>query len=325
MSLGDLFSRLEGLTARINGLLKAIFEEDQGFFGEVGVYSLLGGGKRLRPLIFCLSYQALGLELDDDAVKEAASFELLHMATLMHDDIIDQSDLRRGRSAAHRVFGIPETVMAADYLIAKAGLMNMAKSSLETMRLMVCLLRDLSYGELAELKARREADLTSDRYMDIIYKKTAALLETVGRAAAIIGEADEKSSKALSDYGRLLGLGFQITDDVLDYQAQVGKLGKPVGQDLAEGRITLPFIMAREALTGADRQRLIELGSMNPLEKEHLDEVRLLLDKGQGIEKALAEARRLAEEAAQALKALAPSPERELLADLALYSVERDR
>jgi octaprenyl-diphosphate synthase len=325
MTSTELFAKLSGLTERVNHALKSILEDDQGFFGEVGVYSLVGGGKRLRPLIFCLTCASLGGKVDDDALKQASGFELLHMATLMHDDIIDQSDTRRGRSAVHRVFGIPETVMAADYLVAKAGEMTLHKSNLETMRMMIALLRELSLGELAELKARRQVDLPASGYMEIIYRKTAALMETVGKSAAAMVEAPPRAAKAAADYGRLMGLGFQIVDDVLDYRGRPGNLGKPVGQDLAEGRITLPFIRARETLSGADRRRLLELGAEDDLSAENLAEATSLVEKGRGIELAMEDAAKLAKEAAEALEALAPSAERNLLAELAAYAVDRDR
>ena len=320
----DLFERLVPLTERVNRTLKIVLEEDSGFFGEVGVYSLLGGGKRLRPLLFCLAYGALGREVDEDALRQAAGFELLHMATLMHDDIIDQSDTRRGRPAVHRVFGIPETVMSADYLVAKAGLMTLSKSNMTTTSLMIELLRDLSLGELAELKARRDVELPASGYVEIIYR-TAALLETIGKTAATMAEAGEASFKALADYGRLMGLGFQIRDDVLDYQAKPGPLGKPVGQDLVEGRITLPFIKARENLAGSDKARLLELGSDLGLTSEGFLEALELVGRGRGQELAKEDASAFVRDAVAALESLPPSAERDLLAELAVYSVERDR
>jgi octaprenyl-diphosphate synthase len=321
----ELFDQLADLTGRVNRTLTSVLEADQGFFGEVGVYSLLGGGKRLRPLIYCLTLDALGGEVDDEAVVQASGFELLHMATLMHDDIIDQSDTRRGRSSVHRVFGVPETVMAADYLIAKAGLLTLGKSDLRIMRLIIELLRDLSLGELAELKGRRETGLAASAYMDIIYKKTAVLMETVCRAAAVLAEADEALSRAVADYGRLTGLAFQIVDDALDYMPRPGALGKPVGQDLGEGRITLPFIRALEALEPGDRERLAALGSAGEATAEERAEARALVERGRGVELAMAEARGLSKKAAEALSPLKPSASRDLLAELAAYAVERDR
>ena len=321
----DLFERLAPLTGRVNRTLRIVLEEDSGFFGEVGVYSLLGGGKRLRPLIFCLAYGALGREVDEDVLRQAAGFEMLHMATLMHDDIIDQSDTRRGRPAVHRVFGIPETVMSADYLVAKAGLLTLSKSNMTTTTLMLELLRDLSLGELAELKACRDVELSASGYIEIIYRKTAALLETVGKTAGVMAEADEATLKALADYGRLMGLGFQIRDDVLDYQAEPGPLGKPVGQDLIEGKITLPFIKARENLAGSDKARLLELGADLGLAPEGFLEALDLVGRGRGRELAKEDAAAFVRDAVSALEKLPPSLERDLLAELAIYSVERDR
>ena len=323
--MSDLFDKLADLTGLVNRTLRELLEEDAGFFGEVGVYSLLGGGKRLRPLMFCLAHSALGGKLDEAALKMSTTFELLHMATLMHDDIIDQSDTRRGRPAAHRVFGIPEAVLAADYLVAKAAQMSLSKSGRSTTALMVELLRDLSLGELAELKARNRPDLGREEYLGIIHRKTAVLFETVGKTAALLLEADGAPERALARYGRCVGTAFQIVDDVLDYRDQPGALGKPVGQDLAEGRITLPFIMARGNLAGADLARLMELGSDPALPPEGVAEARTLVELGHGLELAMAEADRYAGEAAEAIEALAPSPDRDLLRSLAVYSVERDR
>jgi octaprenyl-diphosphate synthase len=323
--MSDLFAKLGPLAARVNRTLLETLEADKGLFGEVGVYSLLGGGKRLRPLIYCLAHGALGGIVDGDALRMSSSFELLHMATLIHDDIIDQSDTRRGRPSAHRVFGIPEAVLAADYLVAKAALMSLSKTGQATTVLMVELLRELTLGELAELKAKSRADLDRSEYLEIIYRKTAVLFETVGKAAAVLRGSEEAAAGAIARYGRCLGLAFQIVDDVLDYRDAPAALGKPVGQDLAEGRITLPFIAARENLAGDELRRLLELGGAEDLAPEDIPEARALVVRGHGPELALAEAERYAGEAVEALKLLPPSPERDLLGEVAVYAVERDR
>ncbi|MDR1656102.1 MAG: polyprenyl synthetase family protein [Deltaproteobacteria bacterium] len=325
MSDGTLPAALTALIERINNSLRQVLEEDECFFGEIGIYSLIGGGKRLRPMIFCLSSGALGSEIDDEVVKLSLTFELLHMATLMHDDIVDQSDTRRGRPAVHHIFGVPETVLAADYLLAKAGLMSLSKKNLEAVILVIELIRELSLGELAELKASHRVDLQTSEYFDIIYRKTAVLLETVGNTAACLVGAGPNESRALSEYGRRMGLAFQIIDDIFDYRSKAGTLGKPVGQDLAEGRITLPFILARDNLAGFDRQRLLELGAiLNPSEEVRL-EARSLVEKGSGSDLSMAEAQRQAKQAAGALEVLPPTAERDLLVELAYYTVKRDR
>jgi octaprenyl-diphosphate synthase len=243
----------------------------------------------------------------------------------MHDDIVDQSDTRRGRPAAHLIFGIPETLLAADYLLAKAALMSLSYKNLDIMTVMVELLRELSLGELAELKARRQVDLTVSEYLDIIYRKTAVLLEAVGKTAALAAESGPKESTALGQYGRLMGLAFQIVDDVLDYQANSGALGKPVGQDLAEGRITLPFILARDNLPAESKARLLAIAAQNDLNKDLFEEASILVEKGAGIELSLAKATSLANEAIAALEVLPHTTQRDLLTELAIFTVRRDR
>jgi octaprenyl-diphosphate synthase len=318
-----LKSAVAPLTARLNDALRRTLDEDGGFFGEVSVYSLLAGGKRLRPLIFCLAHQALGGAIDEEILKLASTFEFLHMATLMHDDIIDQADTRRGRPSAHRIFGIPEAVMTADYLLAKAASLSLVRRNFESMVILVDVLRDLSLGELAELRARGDVELSKTAYLEIVRQKTAVLIEAVGRTAAVLAGAGPEPTRALTDYGRLVGLAFQIADDLLDYQASEDKLGKPAGQDLAEGRVTLPFIAARERLDPAGRERLLELGAKIVRGAADWTEVLALVERGGGLAAAQHEADDLAEQAAEALGPLPPSDAKALLAEVARYAVRR--
>jgi octaprenyl-diphosphate synthase len=321
----DLLTSLAPLTGRINETMRGILSEDANLLGEAALYNLMGGGKRLRPLIFCLSHAALGGEMDEGVFRLASTFEFLHMASLMHDDIVDQADTRRGRPAAHHIFGIPETVMAADYLLAKASMMALVKRNIDVAMIMSDVVANLSLGELWELKARSRADLSEEDYFGIILKKTAVLLEAVAWAAGVLLDAEEGQISALRDYGRRLGLAFQIMDDILDYRSDAAVLGKPVGQDLGEGRITLPFILARERLGAGDRDALMALGSKNVLTEADKKAVGKLVDKAGGLEKSLEKAKALSEEAVKALTVLPESGERETLARLAFYTVGRDR
>lgn len=321
----DPLSKLAPLTGRINETMKAILDEDANVLGEIAVYNLLGGGKRLRPLIFCLAHGALGGLEDAETLRLASAFEFLHMASLMHDDIVDQADTRRGRPAAHRVYGIPETVMAADYLLAKASLLALAKENFTLARIMAEVVSNLSLGELWELKARNKTDLSEADYFDIILKKTAVLIESVSWSAGVLMGAEPDVLNSLRAYGRRLGLAFQVMDDVLDYRADTSKLGKPVGQDLEEGRITLPFIIARETLNGSERARLVSIGEKtDPTAGDKL-EAGFLVEKAGGLQKSLAAAGRLVDQAVEELGALPETPEKELLAKLADYTVRRDR
>jgi octaprenyl-diphosphate synthase len=321
----DPLSTLAPLAGRVNDTMKGILSEDGNVLGEVSLYNFMGGGKRLRPLIFCLAHAALGGEIDEEILRLSTTFEFLHMASLMHDDIVDQADTRRGRPAAHLVYGIPETVMAADYLLAKASALALTRRNVDVALVMSEVIKSLSLGELWELKAKNDVALAEAEYENIILHKTAILIEGVPWAAAILAGAPEAQASALRDYGRWTGMAFQITDDVLDYRAKPGELGKPVGQDLGEGRITLPFILAREALSGNDLDRLLALGALaSPSPGEKAEAIGLVEMAG-GLDRALERAKGMAGTAAAALGILPESPERDALERLARYAVSRGR
>ncbi|MDR1677970.1 MAG: polyprenyl synthetase family protein [Deltaproteobacteria bacterium] len=321
----DLLTTLAPLIDKINETMKAILTEDSSIFGEVSLYNFMGGGKRLRPLIFCLSSSALGGEINDEILRLSTTFEFLHMASLLHDDIVDQADTRRGRPAAHHIFGIPETVMAADYLLAKASLISLTKRNLDVAKIMAEVIKCLSLGELWELKAKNKVNIEKKEYTEIILHKTAILIEGVTWAAAVLNGASPEEVDSLKKYGSQTGLAFQIMDDILDYRAKPGELGKPVGQDLEEGRITLPFILARETLTGKDRERLLTLGAkISPSFEEKAEAIRLV-EKAEGLDKAMKEAQDLVNQAVLALSNLPESRDRNSLERLAQYTVSRKR
>jgi octaprenyl-diphosphate synthase len=321
----DLLTSLSPLTDRINETMKGILTEDSSILGEVSLYNFMGGGKRLRPLIFCLCHNALGGEVDDEIVRLSTTFEFLHMASLLHDDIVDQAATRRGRPAAHHIFGIPETVMAADYLLARASELAMTKRNVGMAEIMAEIVKNLSLGELWELKARHNVELGKNEYIEIILRKTAYLIEGVAWGAAILNEAPQDRTTALKYYGRWTGLAFQIMDDILDYRADPNILGKPVGQDLEEGRITLPFILARDRLGGEDLERLLTLGALTAPTPEDKAEVVSLVERGDGVELAQKQAESLAELAASSLSAIPESQPRTDLERLAAYTVIRKR
>jgi octaprenyl-diphosphate synthase len=321
----DLLASLSPLTDRINETMKDILTEDSSILGEVSLYNFMGGGKRLRPLIFCLCHGALEGEIDDDIVRLSTAFEFLHMASLLHDDIVDQADTRRGRPAAHHIFGIPETIMAADYLLAKASLLALSKRNVDVAGIIAEVVKNLSLGELWELKAKNRVELEKSEYIEIIMHKTAHLIEGVSWSAAVLNGAPSELVNSLRHYGRWTGLAFQIIDDILDYRASPSQLGKPVGQDLEEGRITLPFILARENLTGKDLVRLLALGSVISPTAEEKTEAVALVEKAGGVGAAQKQAEAFAGLAASSLSNIRESPVRRDLERLAEYTVTRNR
>ncbi|MDR2387436.1 MAG: polyprenyl synthetase family protein [Deltaproteobacteria bacterium] len=321
----DLLTSLSPLTEQINETMKEILTEDSSILGEVSLYNFMGGGKRLRPLIFCLCHKALGGEVDAEILRLSTTFEFLHMASLLHDDIVDQADTRRGRPAAHHIFGIPETIMAADYLLAKASGLALVKRDLNVADIITDVMKCLSLGELWELKAKNKVELEKSEYIEIILHKTATLIEGVAWSAAVLNNAPNDKLISLRYYGRWTGLAFQIMDDILDYKANPNQLGKPVGQDLEEGRITLPFILARNELKGKDLDRLLALGALVAPTAQEKAEAVSLVEKVGGIELAHRQAQALSELAVSSLSNIPESQAREDLEKLAQYTVSRDR
>ncbi|MDR1920848.1 MAG: polyprenyl synthetase family protein [Candidatus Adiutrix sp.] len=316
---------LAPLIETINGTMARLIAEDDKIVGRVSGYSLAGGGKRLRPLIFCLTAEAAGVRMTPELYETASSFELLHMATLLHDDIVDMAAVRRGLATAHLTFGVPETVLAGDYLLAKAAGLVARTGNMDCVRIATGVVAALSLGELMQLGSRRKTEQSETDYFRIIYRKTAALIEGAAKNAAILAEVSPEARAQAARYGRKLGLAFQIMDDILDYQGDQAALGKPVGQDLAEGNITLPFIRAREALAGAPRERLCELASRPDLNEADRAEILALVAAGGGLTSSRLTADELAREAVTCLKALPATEARDRLEALALYAVKRDR
>jgi len=326
----DILTSLAPLADRINQTLAELIARDEGVVARISGYNFQGGGKRLRPLVFCLVSAALGRALTQKVLATSAAFEFLHQATLLHDDIVDQSTVRRGRPAAHLAFGVPQTILAGDYLLSKASRLGAETENLASIRLLARMVGTMSLGELAQLDARRQVDLGPAEYFRIIYRKTAVLLEAAARSAAVLAEAAPLAQSAAGRFGRKLGLAFQIIDDLLDYQGDEAVLGKPVGRDLDEGKITLPFILAREALPPDRRDRLCRLAGPDAaaggrLSPEAFQEIAGLVAEGGGLEAARQQAEYLAERAVEALAAWPPSPARDQLTALAAYVTTRTR
>ncbi|GHV57855.1 octaprenyl-diphosphate synthase [Deltaproteobacteria bacterium] len=319
----EIMNSLAPLTDRINQALTEQIARDAAAVARIGGYIFEGGGKRLRPLIFCLISEALGRPLTPEVITTSTAFEFLHMATLLHDDIVDLAEVRRGRAAAHLAFGVQETVLAGDYLLSKAARLGAATNNLACMKILSGMVGTLALGELAQLDARRRVELDEAEYFRIIYRKTAVLMAGAAQSAALLAEAGDEVVAEARRYGRQIGLAFQIMDDILDYQGDPGDLGKPAGHDLDEGKITLPFIRAREALGEPRRGRLLGLAERGRLSREDHRAIADLVAESQGVAAARRQAEELAREAGLALAGWPPSPARDRLEALAAYITAR--
>ena len=287
---------------------------------KVATYIIYSGGKRLRPLLVLMAARACGHQ-GEQHIDAAAVIEFIHTATLLHDDVVDGSSLRRGRETANEVFGNAASVLVGDFLYSRAFQMMVALNRMPIMRIMGDATNAIAEGEVLQLMNARDPNTTEARYLDVIHRKTARLFQAAAQIGAVVSDASPLIEESLARYGKHIGTAFQLIDDSLDYQADEVALGKHLGDDLAEGKPTLPLIYAMQH--GSEIQRAmirqaIEHGGFDQLAEITRDVASL---------GGLAYTARLAQsEVDQALAALAPLPEnvfKEGLSELAKFAVAR--
>ena len=280
-----------------------------GLAEEISAYLVNAGGKRVRPLLTLLALKALGKE-DERGTLLAASIEFLHTATLLHDDVVDESEQRRGRDTANQVWGNAPSVLAGDFVYTRAFQLMVDVGDMQILKELADTTNTIAEGELQQLINKGDVDVDETAYFDVIYAKTARLFEAAGRVAGLLANANDTQTQGLAEYGRLIGLAFQIADDALDYQRDANS-GKSLGDDLAEGKITLPILIARDALP-ADQARWLDM-QFTRANGDALDEVIEKLEATQALERTLERAENLAD---QAIAELAPLPKSEFKAHL---------
>ncbi len=239
--------------AAVNAVIRARLNSEVVLIRTIGDYIIGAGGKRLRPALVLLMAKNLGHQGDKQAVM-AAVVEFIHTATLLHDDVVDDSDMRRGKSTANAVFGNPASVLVGDYLYSRAFEMMVEVNSMDIMRVMAEATTVISEGEVLQLLNVNDPDVTEKRYLQVVRYKTAKLFEAAAVAGAILAKATDQQQQAAGTYGRHLGTAFQLIDDLLDYSGNAETLGKTVGDDLREGKPTLPLLRVLEVGTDAQKQ-----------------------------------------------------------------------
>lgn len=235
--------------------------------GHVAQYIISAGGKRLRPVILLLTSGALNYQ-DARKFSLAAVVEFIHTATLLHDDVVDESTLRRGRPTANENFGNPASVLVGDFLYSRAFQMMVDAGSMRIMQVLADATNVIAEGEVLQLMNMHDASLDEEAYLRVIRSKTAKLFEASSRLAAILANASSELEEACAEYGQALGTAFQVIDDVLDYEGNAAEMGKNLGDDLREGKATLPLILAMQRGTPAQKelvQKAIETGSVDQL------------------------------------------------------------
>ena len=330
-TLEDIRGLVEADLAAVDGVIRARLASGVPLVSQVAEHIVAGGGKRLRPLIVLLAAHAAngGRALSGDRHHQAAAFiEFIHTATLLHDDVVDHSSLRRGRQTANAVFGNEASVLVGDFVYSRAFQMMAAIGVGRVMEIMADATNVIAEGEVLQLMNAQDPDTTEERYLEVIYRKTAQLFEAGAQVAAVLCGANPVVQQALATYGKHLGTAYQLIDDVLDYRSDPATRGKNLGEDLSEGKMTLPLIHAlrhaSEADRGLIRNAILHAGEGAQREGD-LKRIIAAIDASDGIGYARGRAEAESRAAMQALESVPASRWRDALADLARIAVGRDR
>jgi len=293
---------------------------DVALVSQVGEYIVGAGGKRLRPVLLLLVAGACGC-VDHRAHTLAAVIEMIHTATLLHDDVVDESELRRGRRTANAVFGNAASVLVGDFLYSRAFQMMVGVGNMEVMRILADATNTIAEGEVLQLMNVGDADISRDSYLRVIRYKTAKLFEAAGRIGALIAGADAATCERMAEHGMRLGTAFQLVDDVLDYSGDVAQTGKNLGDDLSEGKPTLPLLRVLECGTAAQRA-VVRLAITQPGTADFSAVMAAIRDTG-ALEFTAQAARAEAARAAELLEGLPASQRKQTLLELCAFAVER--
>ena len=304
----------------VDSLIIKQLSSDVLLINQMGRYIVSNGGKRLRPMLLLLAAKALG-QVEHNHLVLAAVIEFIHTATLLHDDVVDESDLRRGKQSANAVWGNAASVLVGDYLYSSAFEMMVGTNIMRVMEILSKTTTAIAEGEVLQLLNCNNPETTEEKYLEVISRKTAILFSAAMKLAAVVSKTDPVIEENLAQYGQHLGIAFQLIDDALDYKANKEELGKNLGDDLAEGKPTLPLIFAIKNSDPAQGNVIVE--AIKNGDREAFNEVYAIVKSSGAIEYTEQRANEEAQKAISALKKLADSKYKEALLALACFSVQR--
>ena len=318
------FKEIQALIAddmnAVNSLIEESLKSDVVLINQLNHYIISNGGKRLRPMLALLAARACGYN-QQQHIDIAAIIEFIHTATLLHDDVVDESDLRRGKDTANNIWGNQAAVLVGDFLYSRSFEMMVDVGQLRVMQVLAQATNVIAEGEVLQLLNCNDADTTETRYLDVIYSKTAKLFEAACQLGAILAERSEAEEQAMANYGMHLGTAFQVIDDILDYSASADEMGKNVGDDLAEGKPTLPLIIALQRSEG-DNVRMIrdaiEQGGL-----ENIDAIISIINTTGALDYSRSVAEKETMLAIESLSIFPDSEEKTALTELAWFSIRR--
>ncbi|MET0184280.1 MAG: octaprenyl diphosphate synthase [Achromobacter sp.] len=321
MNLPELIAPIAEDMKEVDAVIRARLDSEVVLIRTIGDYIVGAGGKRMRPALVLMIARALGYEGRNHHVL-AAVVEFIHTATLLHDDVVDESDLRRGRQTANAVFGNAASVLVGDYLYSRSFEMMVDVDSMRVMKILSEATTVIAEGEVLQLLNVHDPDVSQERYLQVVRYKTAKLFEAAARVGAVIADATPEQEEAAAAYGRHIGTAFQLVDDVLDYSGAADALGKNVGDDLREGKPTLPLIRVMEVGTPEQRAMIrtaIETGDAD------FEAVAAAIRETDALEHAREAARQEAQLAREALAGYPISVYQESLLEFCAFAVNRDR
>ena len=305
----------------VNDLIFSKLHSDVALINQLGVYIVNGGGKRMRPLLTVLAARAIGYQ-GEEHLQLAAIVEFIHTSTLLHDDVVDESNMRRGRETANALFGNSASVLVGDFLYSRSFQMMSELSNLKIMDILSDATNIIAEGEVLQLMNCNDPNTTEDSYMKVIYCKTAKLFEAATRLAAVIAKQDEVTELAMLNYGKHLGTAFQLVDDIMDYTADAQEMGKNVGDDLAEGKPTLPLLYAM-AHGNEQQKTMIRNAIEHGNGMEHLNDILAAMKQTGSLVYTQKKAEQEADKAINAIAILPESEHKQALISLAHIAANR--
>ena len=323
-SYSELKNSVEEKLVLVEEKIKSRLASKVSLVDEMTNYHLRTGGKRIRALLTLGSAKISGYLKGSRDVNLAACVELIHAATLMHDDVIDNSEIRRGKKTLNSIWGNQSSILVGDYLLSRCFEMMVEDGNLEILKLLSSTSTEIAQGEVLQLQHKGEIDILEETYFKITSSKTAALFSAATKVGAILGGKEAKYKEALEFYGKNIGLTFQIADDALDYNSNIKLFGKEIGNDFFEGKVTLPIILLYQKVSSSQKQLLKNLFNKEKRDKDDLKNVLNLIKENNIIKDCYKKADHFINLASNALSIFEDSKEKTILKNLTTFSIERN-
>ena len=322
-SYSDLKNSVEDKLVLVEEKIKNKLTSDVDLVQKISDYHLKTSGKRLRALLTLGSSKLCGYLRGGRDINLAACIELIHGATLLHDDVIDNSDMRRGKKTINIIWGNQSSILTGDYLLSRCFEMMVEDGNLEILKLLSSTSAKIAQGEILQLQHKSEIDMLEETYLKIIYSKTAALFSAATKVGAILSKKNNKEKEALEFYGKNLGLTFQIADDTLDYNSKINLFGKKIGNDFYEGKITLPIILLYQQANYTEKKQLENIFKQDIRSEDDLSVILKLISKYKIISRCYKKAEHFINLASNSLSIFKDSEEKKKLENLTFFSLER--